>query len=171
MDVVEIYRSPWRTIGLFLASVGFTAFAGWLIYAHPTIGLTAVTPGSFGEFEAYVGVAFFGLCIVLIFPKLFQSKLVVSVGPRGIYDRRLSTDWIPWKSIRSVTPVQFQRQRMLVLEIDPAADADLPWTKGARRKAKLNRVFGRSGYWMTAADLRGGFPALVEAVSAAKRGA
>ncbi|WCS28580.1 hypothetical protein LOK46_32260 (plasmid) [Methylobacterium sp. NMS14P] len=171
MDVVEIYRSPWRTLGLLLACAGFTAFAGWLIYAHPNIGHRAVTPGSFSEFEAYVGVAFFGLCTVLILPKLYQSKPVVSVGPRGVYDRRLSTDWIPWETIRSVTPMQIQRQRMLVLEIDPAAEADLPWTKGARRKARLNGAFGRSGYWMAAADLRGGFPALAEAVLAGRRGA
>ena len=171
MEVVEISRSPWRTIGLFLASLCFTAFAGWLIYAHPTIGRTAVTPGSLGEFEAYAGAVFFGLCTVLIAPKLFQRGPVVSIGPQGIYDRRLSTDWIPWEAIRSVTPMQIQRQRMLVLEVDPTADKDLPWTKGARRKAALNRAFGRYGYWMTAGDLRGGFPALAAAVSAGRRGA
>jgi hypothetical protein len=171
VEVVEIPRSPWRTIGLLLASLGFTAFAGWLIYAHPTIGRTAVTPGSLGEFEAYAGAVFFGFCTVLLAPKLFQRGPVVSVGPQGIYDRRLSTDWIPWTTIRSVKQMQIQRQRMLVLEIDPAADATLPWTKSARRKAGLNRAFGRHGYWMTAGDLRGGFPALAAAVSAGRRGA
>lgn len=166
VDVVEIDRSPWRTVCLFLGSACFTAFSAWMIYAHPGTGRRVVTPGSFNELAAYVGVAFFGLGTVLLVPKLFQRGPVVSVGPRGIYDRRLSTDWIPWEAIRSVTPVQIQRQRMLILNVDPVAEAGLPWTKRARRMARLNRVFGRYGYWVGAADLRGGFPALAQAISA-----
>jgi hypothetical protein len=170
VDVVEIHRSPWRALAILLASAGFTGLCAWMIYAHPGTGRRAVAPGSFAEFAAYVGLAFFGLCTVLIVPKLFQRGPVVSVGPRGIHDRRLSTDWIPWETIRSITPVQIQRQRMLVLEVDPAVDADLPWTKRARRMARLNRAFGPYGYWMAAADLRGGFPALLETISAGPLG-
>jgi hypothetical protein len=171
LSVVEIHRSPWRAVGLFLACCGFTAISAWMVYAHPGTGRRAVTPGSFAEFAAYVGVVFFGLCAVLMVPKLFQRGPVVSVGPWGIFDRRLSTDWIPWEAIRSVTPVQIQRQRMLVLEVDPKADSGLPWTKRARRMARMNRAFGPYGYWMGAADLRGGFPALAEAITGSRQGA
>lgn len=171
VGVVEIHRSPLRAAGIFLGCCGFTAFSAWMIYAHPAIGRRPVTPGSFSEFAAYVGFAFFGLCTVLMAPKLFQRGPVVSVGPWGIFDRRLSTDWIPWNAIRSVRPVQIQRQRMLVLEVDPTADAGLPWTKRARRMARMNRAFGPYGYWMGAADLRGGFPALAEAITGSRQGA
>ena len=162
--VTDIHRSPWRAVGMLLIACGFVAVCAWMIVAHPGTGRRAVTPGSFAEFAAYVGVAFFGLCAVLIVPKLFQRGPVVSVGPRGILDRRLSTDWIPWAVLSGITPVTIQRQRMLVLEVDPDADARLPWTKRARRMARLNRAFGPEGYWMAAADLRGGFPALAEAI-------
>jgi hypothetical protein len=171
VDVVDIHRSPLRAAGLFIAACAFTAICAWMIYAHPGTGRRAVTPGSFSEFAAYVGVVFFGLCAVLMVPKLFQRGPVVSVGPRGIYDRRLSTDWIPWGAITGITPVQIQRQRMLVLEVDPSADASLPWTNQARRMARLNRAFGPFGYWMAAADLRGGFPALAQAITREQRSA
>jgi hypothetical protein len=170
MSDVDIHRSPVRAFGLFTAACGFTTLCAWMIYAHPGTGRRAVTPGSFAEFAAYVGVAFFGLCAILMVPKLFQRGTVVSVGPRGIYDRRLSTDWIPWQAIVGITPVQIQRQRMLVLQIDSSADAALPWTAQARRMARLNRAFGPHGYWMAAADLRGGFPVLAGAIARSQQG-
>lgn len=165
MNVIDIHRSPLRTVGLLVASFGFVAVSIWMLYAHPGSGRRAVVAGSLAEFVLYGSIAFFGLCAVLILPKLFQQGSVVSVGPRGIFDRRLSTDWIPWKAIRAITPVQIQRQSMLVLEVDPNADTALPWTNRARRMARVNRAFGPYGYWMGAADLRGGFPALAEAVT------
>ena len=170
MSDVDIHRSPVRAVCLFLAAGGVTAVCAWMIYAHPGSGRRAVTPGSFAEFAAYVGVAFFALCAVLMVPKLFQRGPVVSVGPRGIYDRRLSTDWIPWDAIAGITPVRIQRQRMLVLQVDPSADKSLPWTNRARRMARLNRAFGPYGYWMAATDLRGGFPALAEVIARGQRG-
>ena len=138
-----------------------------MIVAHPGEGHRAVTPGSFSEFAAYVGVVFFGLGAALMVPKLFQRGPVVSVGAQGIYDRRLSTDWIPWSAIIGVAEVAIRRQRMLVLQTDPEADAGLPWTSRARRMARLNQAFGPHGYWMAAADLEGGFKALSGAVGRA----
>ena len=85
MDTVDIHRSPLRAVGLFLAACAFTAVCAWMAYAHPGTGRRAVTPGSFAEFAAYVGVMFFGLCAVLMVPKLFQRGPVVSVGASGIY--------------------------------------------------------------------------------------
>lgn len=165
MNSIDIRRSPLRIVGLLAVSCGFVAVGIGMLYAHPGTGRRAVAPGSFAELVAYGSIALFGLCAVLLLPKLFQRGPVMSVGPRGIFDRRLSTDWIPWEAIRAITPVQIQRQSMLVLEVDPNADAALPWTNWARRMARVNRAFGPYGYWMAAADLRGGFPALAEAVT------
>ncbi|WP_457107836.1 STM3941 family protein [Methylobacterium sp. P5_C11] len=164
MTVVEIHRSPWRVAGLFAGACAFVAACLWLIGDPPGPGRAAVTTGSFTACVAYVGLGVFGLCAALVVPMLFQRGPVVSVGPRGIFDRRLSTDWIPWTAIRGIATVAIRRQRVIALEVDPRVDASLPWTNCARRVARLNRVLGDHRYWMAAIEMRGGFPALSAAV-------
>ena len=80
LDTVEIHRSPLRAFGLLVLACGFVAMCVWMIVTHPGSGRRAVTPGSFAEFAAYVGVVFFGLAAALMVPKLFQRGPVVSVG-------------------------------------------------------------------------------------------
>jgi hypothetical protein len=164
VEAVDIHRSPWRAAGLLAGSCAFVAVCVWMILDHPEAGRRAVTPERFTEGVACLGAGFFALCAALVVRMLLRRGPVVSVGPRGIFDRRLSTDWIPWTAIRRIAPVTSRRQRLLALEIDPAVETALPWTGRTRRVTRLNRVLGDRRYWMAAIDLRGGFPALSEAV-------
>ncbi|MEE7503390.1 STM3941 family protein [Methylobacterium sp. C33D] len=156
MTVVEIHRSPWRAAGLFGAACGFVLACAWLL---------ADDPGRFAGTAAWLGIGVFGLCAARVLRTLFQRGPVVSVGPGGIFDRRLSTDWIPWTAVRGIATVQVRRQRMIAFEVDPRIAASLPWTKRARRVARLNRVLGDHRYWIASVDLRGGFPCLSDAVA------
>lgn len=163
MRAVDIYRSSARTLALFLGSCGFAAACAWIILAHSGSGDQVATRGSFRAFEMYLGLVFFGFGAIVWGSRLRQHGPVVSVGPRGIYDRRLSTDWIPWAAIRAVKPTRVLTACSYQLEIDPEADADLPWTRQARFVSGLNRMFGRR-YWIGTAELTGGFPALAEVI-------
>ncbi|MGT2488572.1 STM3941 family protein [Methylobacterium oryzae CBMB20] len=165
LTVVEIHRSPWRAAGLFAAACGFVAACVRLLSDDPGAGLRTVAPGSFTGGAACLGIGVFGLCAARVLRTLFQRGPVVSVGPGGIFDRRLSTDWIPWTAIRGITTVQIRRQRLIALEVDPRIAASLPWTKRARRVARLNRILGDHRYWIASIDLRGGFTTLSDAVA------
>ncbi|MEG9524631.1 MAG: hypothetical protein MIL41_02475 [Hyphomicrobiales bacterium] len=163
MDTINFRRSNARISMLFLASCMFVAACLWIVLEYPNGGADTIAPGSFRDFEMRFGVAFFGLGALVWGLKLFQPDVVVSVSPRGIYDRRLSTDWIQWEMIRTIKPLQFWMSSYYRLEIDPEAAARIHWTKRARFTSWLNIMFGRR-YWIGGAELRGGFPALAEAI-------
>lgn len=163
MGTIDLHRSYSRILALFLLSCGFVVGCLWVVFAHPNVGADTIAPGSFRDYEMRFGVVFFGLGALVWGLKLFQPNVVVSVGPQGIYDRRLSTDWIPWETIRAIKPLQFWMSSYYRLEIDPEAAARIHWTRRARFASWLNIMFGRR-YWISGAEISGGFPALAEAI-------
>lgn len=161
-DQIDIEKSHLRTLALFAGAWGFVALCAALLYWRPR----GMEPGSLHEFIIYGGVAFFGFCGIVAATRLFRTGVVVSIGREGVFDRRLSTNWIPWDAIRAVGTAGSHGQKMLVLAIDPAREPSLPFTSGARRMAKINAAtLGVEGYWISAADLKGGFGALDAAMS------
>lgn len=167
MSTIDLRRSNSRIFMGFLGSCIFVAVALWLVMVRPNVGANTIIPGSFRDYEMSVCAGFFGFCAALWGLKLFQSDPVVSVGSRGIYDRRLSTDWIPWEAIRVIKPAQFWMSSYYRLEIDPEASARIQWTRRARFASWLNSMFGRR-YRISGAELSGGFPALAEAIGCSR---
>ncbi|MDE4912782.1 hypothetical protein PQI07_19040 [Methylobacterium sp. 092160098-2] len=163
MSAIDLRLSNLRIFMGFLGSCIFVAVALRLAIVRPNVGADTIIPGSFRDYEMRVCAVFFGFCAALWGLKLFQSDPVVSVGSRGIYDRRLSTDWIPWEAIRAIKPAQFWMSSYSRLEIDPEASARIQWTRRARFASWLNLMFGRR-YRISGAELSGGVPALAEAI-------
>ncbi|WP_244491929.1 hypothetical protein [Methylobacterium sp. Leaf361] len=163
MSTIDLHRSNSRIFTRFMGSCVFVAVALWLALTQPNVGTDTIIPGSFRDYEMRVGVVIFGLGALVWGLKLFQPDVVVSIGPQGIYDRRLSTDWIPWKTIRAIKPLQFWMSSYYRLEIDPESAARIHWTRRARFTSWLNIMFGHC-YWISGAELIGGFPALAEAI-------
>ncbi len=163
MGTIDLHRSNSRIVTGFLGSCVFVAVSFRLVLIRPKVSTDTIIPGSFRDYEMRFGVLFFGLGAFVWGLKLFQPDVVVSVGPQGIYDRRLSTDWIPWKTIRAIKPLQFWMSSYYRLEIDPEAAARIHWTRRARFTSWLNIMLGHC-YWISGAELIGGFPALAEAI-------
>lgn len=166
---INLMGSPWRMLGLFLGSLAFVAVCLWIVTTHPEAGRRGAGPGSFSEFVAYIGIAFFGFTALVSGRRLFRTGPVVSVGPRGLYDRRLSTDWIPWDAIQAIVDSGMMDHRWAIVLFDPAREASLPIRKTAKVMARVNQAFGFVGYHISATELRGGFPALSEALRAARK--
>lgn len=141
------------------ASLAFVVGCGWLL------GSGAFPPGSLKQFWMAVGVLF-GLAGFVAILINYRSGPVISVGSRGIFDRRLSTDWLPWSAVAAVGTLAIRRTRMLQVRLDPLTDAAQPMSVRARRGERANARFGHPGYSITATTLRGGFPALLAAVRA-----
>lgn len=158
-DPIDLPASWARTLGLAAASLAFVVGCGWLL------AIGAFPPGSLKQFCMAVGVLF-GLAGLVAIPVTYRSGPVVSVGSRGIFDRRLSTDWVPWSAMAAIGTLEIRRTRMMQVRLDPLTEAAQPMTVRARRGERANARFGYAGYSMTAATLRGGFPALIAAVHA-----
>ncbi|MFC3691472.1 STM3941 family protein [Chenggangzhangella methanolivorans] len=161
-DQIDLEKSALRLLALKGGAWGFVALCGVLLHLRPA----GVEPGSLNEFTLYAGVLFFGACAIVATVRFFRRGPVVSVGRQGVFDRRLSNDWIPWDAVTAVGKADLGARKSIVLAIDPAREPALPFTKAARRLAKINAAtVGVTGYWMSATELSGGFPALDAAIA------
>ncbi len=67
--------------------------------------------GGVGEFSIYFALFVFAIYIAFLSKDLINTNSVVSVGDQGIFDRRISTGWIPWSAIRAVSIVDRSSQK------------------------------------------------------------
>src|ERR1043166_506969 len=108
--------------------------------------LPGVAPGSFHEFVGYAGAALFGLATAIGAWRLVADRgAVLTLTEDGIRDRRISADAIPWRAIAGISTWQYRRQRIMVLAVDPAAEAQLRLTRTARWSRGPNRALGIDG--------------------------
>jgi hypothetical protein len=157
---VALAASPARTLALVagamvLALLGAAMAFGWL---------EAVEPWSRGWLAGWAGLIFFPICAVIGLRQALTAGPVVTVGPRGIRDTRLSTDWIPWSAVAGISETSTRGSHFLMLRIDPAFEATMSLTRLARLARRGNAALGYRGYGIAAAGLKGGFDALKRAV-------
>lgn len=158
MDQTDIPASKARSLGLVAIGLAFLGGSAAYLYYVGDRG----RGGTFAEFAMYGGLLLGLGGIVAGLRELVRSGPIVSVGPRGIFDRRMASDWIPWAAIEALTPLNVSGQNFLTLRVDAAQEAALPFTTWGRRMAAMNRGFG--GYAIGATTLAGGYPALLDAV-------
>src|SRR6266849_9357311 len=99
---IEIRYSSKSMIGWIIVAVAFTVVFGLMIHEGWTgsgHGRYAVRPGSFREFIAYIGFAFFGLLTGISFWRFVTTKgPVVTLSRSGITDVRIANEEIPWSA-------------------------------------------------------------------------
>ena len=115
-------------------------FMSPLMIPHVVLGIAFVrgifdetTPHGFSLFIGWASILFFGFCtIVALWRLVTQRGPVVTITPQGIRDIRIVEDFIPWAAIRNISTWEFQRQKAMVLAVDPAVERKLPLTVMAR---------------------------------------
>jgi hypothetical protein len=92
------------------------------------------------------------------------SGPIVTVGPRGVRDTRISPDWIPWAAITDFVAASAGGTNILALRIDPAFEATMSLTRFARWGWLDADLIGPQYYGISEAGLSGGFDALSRAI-------
>ena len=130
---IEFHASPSRLLTLLVfsaMSTGIAAVLAFRLFPNLPSDPAVVSAG-------YSGMAFFSFCAaVAIWRLLAQRGPVVTVSPAGLRDVRVAAEPIPWRAIKSISTWQMQRQTVLVVAIDPAAEARLTLTRLARWTAQ-----------------------------------
>ena len=161
--MVEIEGSPVKMLALLLAGVLMTALS--IAIAVPLIESPRIT--SFVQFVGYIGVPFFGLCTGMIFWRLLTMRgPVVTIAPQGIRDRRVAAELIPWKAIRGISTWEHGRQKVMVLNVDPAFEKQLSLTRVAQWSRGPNRKLGIDGLCVTAQGLKIDYDTLLNTTTA-----
>jgi hypothetical protein len=113
MEPVEIHANRRRLLPYFLGSIAFVVAGVWQVN----------TGDSFGVLMGGLGVAFFGLGVVMIGGKLVNPVLL-RIDEKGYQDRSsLATPGrVLWSDVRTVSIQQVGSQRVLAITVaDPEA--------------------------------------------------
>ncbi|TGD93735.1 hypothetical protein [Methylobacterium nonmethylotrophicum] len=155
-----------RTGIIFAAAAIALIFCGFLLYIRPgATGPNSMVEGGVGEFSIYFALFVFAIYIAFLSKDLMNASYVVSVGDQGIFDRRISTDWIPWSAIHTVSIVNHSSQKSLLFEISESEDI----AKNTMRLIINHNTISKNGtpheFLVEAGTLKGGFTALHNAVT------
>jgi len=154
---IEIRLSPWRAIGTIAVSVAFVLISLFITPAH----------GFIGEVIGWFGVAFFGfIALVATWRLLALRGPIVTVSPRGVRDRRVTGEIVPWSAIRSISTWSAYNQPAIVLGVDPAYERALKLTALARLTRPLNTAVGADGLCIASQGLKMGHETLLETINA-----
>ncbi len=157
---VALGASPLRTLALVAGGLAFGVLGAAMAFGY----FDGIEPWSKGWLAGWAGLIFFLACAVLGLAQAMTRGAVVTVGPQGVRDVRISPDWIPWAAITGISERSVKGTHLLNLRIDPAFEATLSLTRLARWSKGANAAVGYGGYSITAAGLKGGFAALKRAV-------
>jgi hypothetical protein len=110
------YPSKLRLFGALIGCLAFILAGLWMA---GVVGPPIDEDGS--AWIGWLGVAFFGFCLIFIAKAFFDTDVQVRIDQRGIYAKRWSEHTIPWSDITHVGVWEFKRQKMIILSLkDPA---------------------------------------------------
>src|SRR5262245_37778281 len=96
---VTLEASPARALALTAMAVGLGVFGGAAAFGY----FGVLPPGSKGWLAGWICLILAPVAIVVTAARAMARGAVVTVGPRGIRDVRLSPDWIPWAAITGIS--------------------------------------------------------------------
>lgn len=147
---IEIRQSPWQTLLLIAGALVFVALGTLMISG--SIG--KARPDIFVQAIGWISVLFFGACgIVGGWRFMTVRGPVVTLSPVGIRDMRIAEETIPWRAIRGISTWEYQRQKVMVLQVDPALERRLTLSTIARMSRRANAALGADGLCVAATGL------------------
>jgi hypothetical protein len=151
---VEFTFSPSRLLAL------CTPCAAFALVSAASVAFDDSKPWSMNWLAGWLGLIFFSLATAAILKQALTRGSIVTIGPLGVRDIRVSPDWIPWAAITGV----FASSRALMLRVDPLFGSTMALTLLARWTKPMNAAMGYRGYFIVAIGLNGGARALRRAV-------
>ncbi len=156
LRIIEIKGSSGKLLLLIAGGLLLIAACAFAIL-QPDAPLKAKIAG-------YVGVPFFGLCLVIALQRLIASSgIVITISSIGIRDTRVAAKFIPWSDITRIGTWAHRGQKIMVLAVAPGVQDRLGLTRSARWTRGPNKMLvGYDGLWITSLGLRTDYNTLLQ---------
>jgi hypothetical protein len=160
---VEFRSSPARlgllaVLSVVIATLGLAA--GWRLMPN-------IDPGSFQQFLGWTMAILFTGTFVIAVVRLFDLKRPTLVlSPKGLWDVRLSAEFIPWSVVKRISERSYRRQKFLLVEVLESVWQGQSLTKMARWSRGPNRATGFDGMCIGTGDLNVKYDELFSTITA-----
>lgn len=121
---IEIPLSKSKLIMMLFGASAFVAIGLWFVIAPPDIKNSYWGNPTRIAVVGYASIIFFGLCTVVLMRKLPDNKPGLIIDDTGLSDNSsaLSAGHISWADIENIYVLEFQKQRLLMLEVSNPQD-------------------------------------------------
>ncbi|HEX3503015.1 MAG TPA: STM3941 family protein [Xanthobacteraceae bacterium] len=153
---IEIKGSPTKLLLLITCAVLLIA-ACVFVALQPNVALEA-------KIASYVGIPFFGLCLVMGLQRLMASSgTVITISPEGIRDTRVASKLIPWGDVTEICSWEHKGQKIVILAIPRNVQDTLDLTRSVRWTRSANRMLiGHDALWITSMGLQIDYKTLID---------
>ena len=159
---VALHASPTLLAAGALGCAAFAALGVAVILGY--VPADGSKPAWIGQLIGWAALIFgLGWAIPLLRLALAQDP-VVTVGPLGVRDTRISRDWIPWAAITGLSAASSPPPPFLLLHVDPAFEATMSLTRAKRWARSVNAAMGYDGYAIRGVGGEGDLEALLRAI-------
>jgi hypothetical protein len=116
---IEIPLDKSKITLMLIGALAFVAIGFWFIIAPPTIENSFWGNPVRLTIAGYGAIVFFGLCAVIFFRKLTESKPGLIIDDAGLIDHSggLSAGKVLWSDIDNISVFEFRKQKLLMLEV------------------------------------------------------
>ena len=128
MKDIKLYKSPLKSVRLFLLSSVFVIPIFWIIFSGDKI-----------ETSLWLCIIFFGLIFLFSLFNIVDRRVQIVINKTGIWDRSISQDVIEWELIKSANETNVYKQIFISLDLDKGFIIKKKQYKWAK---KLNELFG-----------------------------
>lgn len=147
-----------------LAALAVLGTAAWVLVHRAVSGAPITAGGVLVTVLALLALVLSGFFAITFGEDAARSGPVVSVGSRGILDRRIASDWIGWEWFGDIQPCRWPRGTGLMLYLHPGSETALPLRLRARLVSWVNWVLMPGVRWLFTKPLQADIPALAAAI-------
>ena len=153
------YSKP-KLIGLLVFWLGALLLGGLVVTGRSG----SLASGSWKEFVLWLALPMFAGMSVFTFYRLFRTGDIITIGPDGILDTRLSPVQLPWHQMEAVSQVSIVNSRFCRLDLMPEFETALPPTAMLKFKRRLNKGDNDPGLIIHVQGLNGSFDDFWQAI-------
>lgn len=146
-----------RLLGL--GSLAFTALGAGIVFFSGEPAWSRAWLAGWGA------LIFFPLGVVVWFKQATVRGPVLTIGPRGVRDVRLSPDWIPWHAIARASASSAKGVEFIMLEVAPEFEKAIALKSHVRLAQPANAAMGYRGLWINSVGLAGNFDDVKAAIA------